>query len=141
MDRFAYRDGELFAEDVPVSAIAAEAGTPCFVYSRATLEEHYDRLAEAFAPIAPLICYSVKSCGNLGVLRVLAERGAGMDVVSGGELFRAQTAGVPAAKCVYAGVGKTDAEIRDAIRAGLGLFNCESEQEFENIARLAAEMR
>lgn len=141
MDRFVYRGGELFVEDVPVRAIAAEAGTPCFVYSRATLEEHYDRIVEAFAPIDPLICYSVKSCGNLGVLRVLAERGAGMDVVSGGELFRAQTAGVPAAKCVYAGVGKTDAEIRDAIRAGLGLFNCESEQEFENIARLAAEMR
>jgi len=141
MDRFSYRDGELFAEDVPVRTLVAETGTPCFVYSRATLEEHYDRLVEAFAPIAPLVCYSVKSCPNLGVLRVLAERGAGMDVVSGGELFRAQAAGVPAAKCVYAGVGKTDAEIRGAIRAGLGLFNCESEQEFENIARLAAEVR
>jgi len=141
MDRFSYRDGELFAEDVPVRAIAEAAGTPCFVYSRATLEDHYDRLVEAFAPIDPLVCYSVKSCGNLGVLRVLAERGAGMDVVSGGELFRACAAGVPASKCVYAGVGKTDAEIRGAIREGLGLFNCESEQEFENIARIAAAER
>jgi diaminopimelate decarboxylase len=141
MDCFSYRDGELYAEDVPVRAIAAEVGTPCFVYSRQTLEAHYDRLVEAFAPIDPLVCYSVKSCGNLSVLRTLAARGAGMDVVSGGELFRARAAGVSAAKCVYAGVGKTDAEIVGAIRAGLGLFNCESEEEFENIARLAATER
>ena len=137
MDLFTYRDGELFAEDVPVRAIAAEAGTPCYIYSRGTLEAHYDRLVAAFAPIAPLVCYSVKSCGNLGVLKVLRERGAGMDVVSGGELFRALAAGVPASDCVYAGVGKTDAEIRSAIREGIGLLNCESEQEFENIASIA----
>jgi diaminopimelate decarboxylase len=141
MDLFSYRDGELYAEDTRVADIAAEAGTPCFIYSRQTILTHYDRLVAAFAPIDPLVCYSVKSCGNLSVLRVLAERGAGMDVVSGGELFRAREAGVPAAKCVYAGVGKTDAEIVGAIRAGLGLFNCESEQEFENIARLAAAER
>jgi diaminopimelate decarboxylase len=141
MDLFSYRDGELYAEDTRVADIAAEAGTPCFIYSRQTILTHYDRLVAAFAPIDPLVCYSVKSCGNLSVLRVLAERGAGMDVVSGGELFRAREAGVPAAKCVYAGVGKTDAEIVGAIRAGLGLFNCESEEEFENIARLAAAER
>ncbi len=138
MDHFAYRDGALFAEETPVRDIADAAGTPCFVYSRATLEAHFDRLAEAFAPISPLLCYSVKSCPNLGVLRVLAARGAGMDVVSGGELHRALEAGVDPAKCVYAGVGKTDREIAAAVTAGIGLLNCESEEEFENIARIAA---
>lgn len=137
MDSFAYRDGELFVEGLPVRSIAEQAGTPCYIYSRTTLEDHFDRLRAAFAPIDPLICYSVKSCGNLGVLRVLRERGAGMDVVSGGELFRARAAGVEASRCVYAGVGKTDAEIAYAIREGIGLFNCESEEEFENIARIA----
>ena len=139
MDLFTYRNGELYVEDLPVRHVAEQVGTPCFVYSRGTLEEHYDRLVAAFAPINPLVCYSVKSCGNLGVLRALAARGAGMDVVSGGELARAQAAGVPASKCVYAGVGKTDAEIVAAIHAGIGLLNCESEAEFENITRLAAQ--
>lgn len=137
MDHFVYRDGALFAEELPVRDIADAAGTPSFVYSRATLEGHFDRLTAAFAPIAPLLCYSVKSCPNLGVLRVLAARGAGMDVVSGGELHRALAAGVDPAKCVYAGVGKTDRELTMAISAGIGLLNCESEEEFENIARLA----
>ncbi|MEY2716827.1 MAG: Diaminopimelate decarboxylase [Planctomycetota bacterium] len=140
MDSFSFRNGELFAEDLRVADIAAQAGTPCYVYSRATLEDHYDRLVEAFRAIDPLVCYSVKSCGNLGVLRVLAARGAGMDAVSGGELHRARAAGVPLSKCVYAGVGKTDGEIREAILGGLGLFNCESEEEFENIARIAGEL-
>jgi len=141
MDSFSFRNGELYAEDLRVADIAAKAGTPCYVYSRATLEDHYDRLVEAFRAIDPLVCYSVKSCGNLGVLRVLAERGAGMDAVSGGELHRARAAGVPLSKCVYAGVGKTDREIREAILGGLGLFNCESEEEFENIARIARELK
>ena len=139
MDSFAYREGGLFVESARVRDIAAAAGTPCYIYSRATLEDHYDRLVEAFRPIDPLVCYSVKSSSNLGVLRVLAARGAGMDAVSGGELYRARAAGVPLSKCVYAGVGKTDREIREAILGGLGLFNCESEEEFENISRLARE--
>jgi diaminopimelate decarboxylase len=141
MDCFSYRNGELYAEDARVSDIAVNAGTPCYVYSQATLEDHYDRLVDAFRPIDPLVCYSVKSCSNLGVLRVLAARGAGMDAVSGGELYRAKAAGVPMSRCVYAGVGKTDREIREAILGGLGLFNCESEEEFENIARIAGELR
>ena len=141
MDRFSYRDGELFAEDVPVAEVARKAGTPCYIYSRATLEAHYDRLAQAFAPIDPLICFSVKSCSNINVLRVLSERGAGMDVVSAGELNRAAAAGVDPSKCVYAGVGKSDFDILCSIIAGVGLFNCESEQEFENIARLAKEQK
>ncbi len=149
MDLFAYRHGELHAEDVPVRAIAERVGTPCYIYSQGTLESHYDRLIEAFAPIHPLVCYSIKSCPNLSVLKVLHDRGAGMDVVSGGELFRARSAGVEGSRCVYAGVGKTDEEIRYAIREGVGsgngvatgLFNCESEEEFENLARIARDER
>lgn len=137
MDSFSYRDGELFVENLRVADVAAKVQTPCYVYSRATLEDHYDRLTAAFRPIAPLVCYSVKSSSNISVLRVLAERGAGMDVVSGGEVQRAAAAGVDMSKCVYAGVGKSDAEIAGAIDARIGLFNCESEEEFENIARIA----
>ncbi len=149
MDFFTYRHGELYAEEVPVRAIAQSAGTPCYIYSQETLEAHYDRLVEAFAPIAPLVCYSIKSCPNLSILKLLRDRGAGMDVVSGGELFRARSAGIDGKCCVYAGVGKTDEEIRYAIREGVGsgdgphdgLFNCESEEEFENLARIASEER
>ncbi|MFM7259921.1 MAG: hypothetical protein ACKO3W_04890, partial [bacterium] len=159
MDLFSYRNGELFVEDLPVRAVAAAAGTPCYIYSRGTIERHYDRLVEAFRPIDPLVCYSVKSLSNVNILRVLAARGAGMDVVSGGELQRAGAAmcategGLsvsPASteevraqmsKCVYAGVGKSDADILSGILAGIGLFNCESEQEFENIARIARMQR
>lgn len=142
MDYFHYRDdGILWCEDVPLPAIAEAAGTPTYVYSRRTLLEHYDRLSAAFAPLNPLICYSIKSCGNLSICRALGQRGAGMDVVSGGELFRALEAGVSASMCVYAGVGKTDREIREAIDAGIGWFNVESEQEFENIAAIARQMK
>lgn len=139
MDLFAYRDGVLHVEGVPLPHLAEEFGTPTYVYSAGTIREHYRRLAEAFAALRPLICYSVKSCPNLGVCRLLGELGAGMDVVSGGELHRALAAGVSADRCVFAGVGKTDGEIRAAIRAGVGLLNVESEEEFENISRLAAE--
>jgi diaminopimelate decarboxylase len=110
------------------------------VYSRSTLLDHYDRLVAAFADLDPLICYSIKSCGNLAVCRTLAERGAGMDLVSGGELHRALLAGVDPARCVYAGVGKTDGEIRIALQHGVGWFNVESEAEFENVALIAREM-
>lgn len=141
MDHFVYRpQGErvsLHCERLPAEEIARLVGTPCYVYSKATLVEHFDRLTAAFAPLKPLVCYSIKSCGNLSICRLLGERGAGMDVVSGGELYRALAAGVPAAKCVYAGVGKTDAEIEQAIDSKLGLFNVESEAEFENVATIA----
>ncbi len=139
MDHFSYRAGRLHAEGVDLDEIAEAVGTPTYIYSAATIRSHYQRLVEAFGPLNPLICYSIKSSGNLGVCKLLASLGAGMDVVSGGELHRAISAGVPASKCVYAGVGKTDQEIRSAIRAGIGLLNVESEAEFENIARLAAE--
>lgn len=139
MDHFAYRDGRLFCEDIELSELARRAGTPTYVYSQATLTHHYTRLAEAFAAVRPTICYSVKSCPNLGVLRVLAALGSGMDVVSGGELRRAILAGSPADKIVYAGVGKTASEITEALDAGVGTFNIESEPEFQVIAALAAE--
>jgi diaminopimelate decarboxylase len=140
VDHFAYRKGELFCEDVAVADVADAAGTPCYVYSRATLRDHYRRLAEAFAPLEPLICYAIKSCANLSVCRVLAECGAGMDLVSGGELHRARLAGVDPGACVYAGVGKTDAEIREALAAGVGWLNVESEAEFETVGAIAADL-
>ncbi|MCL2701475.1 MAG: diaminopimelate decarboxylase [Phycisphaerae bacterium] len=136
MDYFAYRNGSLFCEDVPVADIATKVGTPVYVYSAATLRHHYGRIAAAFAELSPMICYSIKSLSNVHVLRLLRELGSGFDVVSGGELVRAQAAGGEMSKVVFAGVAKTDAEIRQAIDAGIGLFNIESEQEFENVARL-----
>jgi diaminopimelate decarboxylase len=137
MDWFTYRNGQLFCEDLALDTLAQQVGTPAYIYSRRSLEHHYDQIARAFAPLDPLICYSIKSCGNIHLCRLLADRGAGMDVVSGGELLRAQHAGTPGAKIVYAGVGKTDAEIRQAFAARIGWFNIESEAEFENIAALA----
>jgi len=140
MDDFQYRNGRLFAESVELDALAEEAGTPLYVYSAKTLTDHYDRLAAAFEGLAPLICYSIKSCGNLAILRLLARRGAGMDVVSGGEVCRAEAAGVDPGRLVYAGVGKTDAEIEAALEAGVGTFNIESEAEFRNIAAIAGRL-
>src|SRR5688572_9190508 len=140
MDHFIYKNVELLCEDVAAEAIANAAGTPCYVYSKRTLLDHYERLAAAFAELNPLICFSIKSCANLSVCRALAQCGAGMDLVSGGELHRAMLAGVSPARCVYAGVGKTDDEIRQSIEARVGWFNIESEEEFENIARIARSM-
>ena len=145
MDQFNYRDGQLFCENVSVEDIAAAAGTPVFIYSAATITDHYRKLVAAFKRVDPLICYSIKSCSNLSILRLLADLGAGMDVVSGGELFRAGLARVHGQRIVYAGVGKTDDEIIEALdyspegstRHGIRLFNIESEAEFENIANIA----
>ncbi|NLX05518.1 MAG: diaminopimelate decarboxylase [Phycisphaerae bacterium] len=141
MDLFEYRDGQLHCEEVAVSRIAEEIGTPCYVYSASTFLGHYQRIAEAFAELDPLICYSVKCNGNVHLLRLLAKAGAGFDVVSGGELFRAIQAGGDPSKMVYAGVGKTDAEINQALDVGLGAFNIESEAELENIRSIAAARR
>jgi diaminopimelate decarboxylase len=137
MDHFAYRHGELCCEDVPVARIAAEVGTPLYVYSRATILHHYRALAEAFEEVDPLICYSVKANGNLSILRLLAEAGAGFDVVSGGELHRALKAGADADRIVFAGVGKTDVEMEAALDAGIRLFDVESEAELEALAAVA----
>ena len=137
MDHFEHRDARLHAEDVDVREIADAVGTPAFVYSTATLRTHFERFRDAFAPIDPLICFAVKSNANLAVLRLLGELGSGMDVVSGGELHRALEAGIPADRCVYAGVGKTAPEIEAALRAGIGSINAESEQELETITTVA----
>lgn len=140
MDQFSYRKGELWCEDVSLSTIAGYVGTPAYVYSQKTFEDHYHGLLRSFAELRPEIRFSVKSCGNLHILRVLAACGAGMDVVSGGELFRALQAGVSADKVCFAGVGKADHELREAIAAGVGWINAESEQELENIERIASEL-
>ncbi len=136
MDNFKYINGSLYAEEVPVEQIVAAVGTPTYIYSRQTLQTHYRRIAESFSPLHPMICYSIKSCGNISILRELAGWGSGFDVVSGGELFRALQAGGRPAAVVFAGVGKSDAEINEALDAGILLFNIESEQEFQNINRL-----
>ena len=139
MDYFEYRNGRLFCEQVPVGEIAGAVGTPVYIYSAATLLHHYRAMAEAFAPLGPTICFSIKSLSNLHVLRLLDEAGSGFDVVSGGELARAVAAGADMSKVVFAGVGKTDSEITAAIDAGIAMFNVESEAEFENLSRLSAE--
>ncbi len=140
MDYFNYKNGELYCEGVPAAKLAAECGTPLYVYSKATLLHHYRQVAEAFAPLKPTICYSIKSNGNLNLCKVLAKEGCGFDVTSGGELFRALQAGGDPKKIIYAGVGKTDDEIRWAIDVGIAAFNIESEAEIENIDRIAGEL-
>ena len=137
MDFFTYRDGELYCEDVPAEKIAREVGTAAYVYSKATLLHHYRQVAEAFSPVGATICYSIKSCGNINLCKTLASAGCGFDVTSGGELYRALLAGGDPAKIIYAGVGKTDQEIREALDAGIAAFNIESEAEIENIDRVA----
>lgn len=117
MDHFTYRDGRLFCEDVDLTNLASMVGTPTYVYSKATFTMHYDRVVQAFAELNPLVCYSVKSCSNIHLLKILADRGCGMDVVSGGELYRTRLIGVPGSRVLYAGVGKTEEEIREALGA------------------------
>jgi diaminopimelate decarboxylase len=140
MDFFNYRNNELYCEDVPARELAEQFGTPLYVYSKATLLRHYRQIAEAFASINPTICYSIKSCGNLHICKMLAAEGCGFDVTSAGELFRALQAGGDPKKIIFAGVGKTDDEIRMAIEAGIAAFNIESEEELENIDRVAGLM-
>jgi diaminopimelate decarboxylase len=137
MDFFEYREGRLRAEGVGVDRIAAEVGTPAYVYSKATLLHHLGQTRQSFGELDPIVCFSVKACGNLSILKVMAAAGSGFDIVSGGELFRVLRAGGDPAKVVYAGVGKTDAEINEALKAGIAYFNIESEQELENLIALA----
>ena len=138
MDHFLYKNGQLHAEDVPLADIAAAVGTPVYVYSTATLTRHYRLFEEALAGTDHLICFSVKSNSNLAVLRLLADLGAGMDVVSGGEYRRARAAGVPGARVVFSGVGKTREEIRLALSGGIRQINVESEPELRAISEIAA---
>ena len=141
MDHFEYRDGVLHAEDVPLPVIAAEVGTPVYVYSRATLTRHARVFRDALSVLPRMhLAFAVKSNPNLAVLKVLAAEGYGADVVSAGELDRALAAGIPAADVVFSGVGKTAAEMRRALEAGCGQFNLESEEEGEELAEIAASM-
>ena len=154
MDHFEYRDGELWCEGVRIAEAAELGGTPVYVYSASTLRDHFDRLTSAFASFRPLVCFSVKSCPNTHVLRTLVDRGSGLDCVSGGEIERAWLAGCRMDRVVFAGVGKRTDEIRAALdgrysplgdpaardRGPVGLFNIESEAEFEHVAAIAAEL-
>ncbi|MCF7958757.1 MAG: diaminopimelate decarboxylase [Phycisphaerae bacterium] len=141
MDHFQYKNNELYCEEVPVGQIAGQVGTPVYIYSAATLKHHFQSIQAAFSELDPLICYSVKGCSNINILRQMSQWGSGFDVVSGGELFRVLKAGGGADKVVYAGVGKTDDEIRAAIEAGIAYFNIESEAELENLIDIATDMK
>ncbi len=140
MPHFEYRNGELHCESTPLRLIADAVGTPTYVYSRAILVENYRAYAAAFAGSPHVIAYSMKANANLGVLALLAREGAGADVVSGGELFRALKAGVPPKKIVFSGVGKNREEMRDALKADILMFNVESAAELALLDRVAQEM-
>jgi diaminopimelate decarboxylase len=138
MHEFNFTDNELYCEHVKVADIARKVPTPFYLYSYKTLVDHYRKLRSALRPIAPLICFSMKSNSNLAVLKALVNEGAGLDIVSGGELYRAKLAGVDPKRIVYAGVGKKADEIADAIEYGILFFNVESEDELDEIQRIAA---
>ncbi|HRX71687.1 MAG TPA: diaminopimelate decarboxylase [Candidatus Competibacteraceae bacterium] len=139
MDYFEYRDGRLYAEAVPVADIAAAVGTPCYIYSRATIERHWRAFDQAFGAHPHLVCYAVKANSNLAVLNVLARLGSGFDIVSSGELARVLAAGGDPGKIVFSGVGKRRDELEQALRAGIRCFNVESAAELELLKRVAAE--
>jgi diaminopimelate decarboxylase len=138
---FAYRNGVLCAEDVPLDSIAARFGTPCYVYSRSAIEEAYGEFVRALDGRAGVVCYSVKANSNLSILRVLAHLGAGFDIVSGGELARVLAAGGDPGKIVFSGVGKSEAEIRLALDKNIGCLNIESEAELERVAAIARQTK
>jgi len=137
MDYFNYRNGKLFAENADVQKIAAEVDTPVYIYSKATFLDHLQKIQKAYGELDTTICYSVKACGNINILKFMAEAGSGFDIVSGGELYRVLQAGGIPSKIVFAGVGKTDTEIIEALNAAIGYFNVESEAELENLIKLA----
>jgi diaminopimelate decarboxylase len=140
MDHFLYRDGELHAEDVPVAEIAAEVGTPFYCYSTATLTRHFRLFDEALEGMPHLVCYAMKAASNQAILKTLAQLGAGMDVVSGGEYLRARAAGVPGERIVFSGVGKTREEMRIALEGGVRQFNVESEPEMVALSEVAVSL-
>lgn len=140
MNDFVYRNGVLCCEELRVSDIAKKVGTPFYLYSRNTLVNHYRVVDQAFSALQHIVCFSVKSNSNVAILRLLANEGAGADVVSGGELFRALKGGIDPRKIVYAGLGKTEIEIEHALGEGILLFNVESSQELMLINRVAERM-
>ena len=140
MDHFHYQDDRYFAEDVPLEQIAREVGTPCYVYSRATMEHHWQVFDQAFGDHPHTILYAVKANGNLAVLNLLSRLGSGFDIVSGGELERVLQAGGQPSDVVFSGVGKSEAEINGALVAGVRCLNLESGAELERVNRLAGEL-
>ncbi len=141
MNYFLYRGKRLYCEDVPLDRIANEVGTPVYIYSRRTLERHFREFDEPFKDISHLTCYSVKSNSNIAIISIFAALGGGVDIVSGGELYRALRAGVPPEKIVFSGVGKSDEEIIEAIQKGILMFNVESQNELEVINTLAKKLK
>jgi len=137
MDHYKYKNGVLFAEEVQVDEIVKKVGSPVYVYSQATFLDHITKIQEAYKAIDTTVCYAVKACGNIHILKLMAEAGSGFDIVSGGELFRVQEAGGDMSKVMFAGVGKTDQEIVEALNAGIGYFNIESLAELDNLISLA----
>ncbi len=137
MDHFLYRDGQLYTEDVAIAEIAAEVGTPFYCYSTATLERHFRLFDDALEGMDHLVCYAMKAASNQAILKTLAQVGAGMDVVSGGEYARARAAGVPGERIVFSGVGKTREEMRSALEGGIRQFNLESEPEMRALSEIA----
>ena len=140
MHHFQHRSDGLYCEGVSIARIAAEVGTPVYIYSHATLTQHFKALDDAFSSVPHLICFAVKANANLAVLKLFADLGGGLDVVSGGELYRGLAACVPPERIVYAGVGKTRTEIAYALKSGILMFNVESDQELRLLSAVAAEM-
>ena len=141
MSGLARASGELTLDGVRLGEVANRFGTPCYVYSRASIEEAYDAFDQGLAGVEHLVCYAVKANSNLAVLDVLARRGAAFDIVSGGALARVIAAGGRADRVIFSGVGKSEAEMRAALQAGIRCFNVESEPELERLDRLAGEAR
>ncbi|MFH1075244.1 MAG: diaminopimelate decarboxylase [Pseudomonadota bacterium] len=140
MNHFQYRNNEFFCEDVPVSRIAHEVGTPFYLYSHATLARHYHVFNDAFSGVSHMVCYSAKANSNIAVLELFTSLGSGLDIVSGGELYRGLKAGVPPDMIVYSGVGKRIDEIEYALKSGILMFNVESMQELDTINQCAARL-
>jgi diaminopimelate decarboxylase len=138
MNHFEYRNGEMFAEEVPLRRIAREVGTPAYIYSLATLKRHFQVFDQAFSKVPHIVCFSVKANSNIALLRTFAKQGSGFDIVSGGELFRALKAGGDPKKIVFSGVGKKKQEIEDALNAGILMFNVESDEELTALDEIAA---
>ena len=141
MHQFRYVRGKLFCEGVSIDSLVKKYGTPLYIYSQKTLTDHFRKLDDALSPLDHVICYAMKANSNLAVMRTLANLGGGFDVVSGGELRRVIAAGGDPKKCVFAGVGKTEAEIEYALRKGIYSFNVESEPELIRINKVAARLK
>ncbi|RJR50578.1 MAG: diaminopimelate decarboxylase [Desulfobacteraceae bacterium] len=141
MHHFQYKNGELYCEDVAVSAVAQGVGTPAYIYSHATLDSHFRTFDNAFKGTSHIVCFSMKSNSNLAIVRIFARQGGGADIVSGGELYRALQAGVDPAKIVYSGVGKTEEDIRYALSSSILMFNAESAQEIARLSEVAQGMK